>query len=125
MLYKNKANMVEFIKFVIIGTIATGIHYSIYLLLDKYIGFNISYSLGYALSFIFNYVASNYFTFKTKPSADGGIKFIGAHVFNYFLQIALLNIYVMLGIPKLIAPFFVYCICVPTNYFLVKKALKK
>ena len=74
---RNK-NIFEFIRFVIVGTTATMIHYSIYYLLHSIfnIELNISYTLGYGISFIFNFIASNHFTFKTKVSVKKGAKFI-------------------------------------------------
>lgn len=116
---------VEFYRFIIVGVLATALHYAIYLLLQKVgIYYNIAFSFGYFLSFIFNYFASNYFTFKTTPSKEKGIKFAFAHIFNYFLQIGLLNIYIYIGLNKTIAPFFVYLIAIPTNFIFVRFALK-
>lgn len=116
---------VEFFRFVVVGILATILHYSIYLSLQKInISYNIAYTLGYFISFIFNYFASNYFTFKTTPSKQNSIKFALAHIFNYFLQMTLLNFYIYIGINKSIAPFFVYLIAIPTNFVFVRFALK-
>lgn len=43
----------EFIRFGIVGTLATGIHYGIYLLLNQFILIWLAYTVGYAVSFIF------------------------------------------------------------------------
>lgn len=115
----------QFIKFSVVGVLATLIHYGIYLGLCNIIDLNIAYTVGYALSFIFNFLVSNYFTFNTRPSKERGIKFVLAHIFNYILQMGLLNIYIKINIPKELAPFLVYFICVPVNFFLVRKALYK
>ena len=115
----------QFMRFVLVGGVATIIHYSIYLILTQ-IGLilNIAYTLGYAISFIFNYIASNYFTFKAKPNTKNGIKFIGAHCCNYLIQMLLLNIYISMGIPEKIAPIGVFAIAIPINFILVRLALK-
>ncbi|GAA0083765.1 GtrA family protein [Clostridium sp. CTA-7] len=115
----------QFFRFAIVGVVATVISYSIYIALEK-LGFqyNIAYTLGYIISFCFNYVASTYFTFKTNTTAKKGIKFIFAHTFNYFLQIILLNIFIYIGINKSIAPIFVYSISIPVNFLIVRVALK-
>ncbi len=94
-------------------------------MLCNIISLNVAYTLGYAVSFIFNFFISNYFTFNTKPNKEKGFKFLLAHGFNYLLQMGLLNIYIKIGIGKELAPFFVYIICVPVNFFLVRKALHK
>ncbi|MEG0308653.1 MAG: GtrA family protein [Clostridium sp.] len=115
----------QFVKFGLVGCIATVIQYVIYLMLKSLLGINISYTIGYGVSFIFNFILSNYFTFKTKPTKEKGMKFLLAHGINYGLQILLLNVYVEFGIPDQVAPILVYLICVPVNFFLVKKALNK
>jgi len=88
------------------------------------IEYNIAYTIGYGISFIFNFFASNYYTFKTNPNTKRALRFAVVHGFNYFLQMGLLNLYVYFGIDKRLAPVFVYAITVPTNYILVKYALR-
>lgn len=115
----------QFMRFLLVGGTATIIHYAIYLILTQVgITLNIGYTLGYAISFIFNYIASNYFTFKAKPNTKNGIKFIGAHCCNYLIQMLLLNTYISMGIPEKIAPIGVFAIAIPINFILVRLALK-
>lgn len=121
---KNK-KLVQFIRFVFVGGVATVIHYGIYRFLQLLnIQYNIAYTLGYVISFVFNFFASSYYTFKTNPNTKRIVGFAIAHGFNYFLQMALLNLYINLGIDKTIAPLFVYVITIPTNFVFVKYALK-
>ena len=56
----------EFIRFVMVGVLATALHYGIYFLLQRFINVNIAYTLGYALSFIANFYLTAYFTFGKK-----------------------------------------------------------
>lgn len=126
-LFKLKSNtkLFEFIKFVIVGGLATVIHYAIYFLFQFIkVQYNIAYTIGYFLSFIFNFFASNYFTFNTKPDSNKCFKFFLAHAFNYTLQIILLNFYIKIGINQNIAPIFVFLVSVPVNFIFVKYALK-
>ena len=81
----------EFIRFVMVGVLATALHYGIYFLLQRFINVNIAYTLGYALSFIANFYLTAYFTFGKKPSWSKAFGFGGAHLFNYLLHIGLLN----------------------------------
>lgn len=122
---KGNSKLAQFLRFVLVGGTATVIHYTIYLALGK-IGvlLNIAYTIGYFSSFIFNFYASNYFTFKAKPSARGGIRFMGAHIVNYLLQIVLLNLYLRIGVPQVVAPVGVFAIAIPINFILVRIALK-
>ncbi|MEG0371987.1 MAG: GtrA family protein [Clostridium sp.] len=120
----NSNSFKQFIRFVIVGGGATLLHYSIYFFSGLYINNNLAYTLGYAISFIFNFIVSSYFTFSTTPTKKGGIRFLLAHTFNYFLQIILLNIYIYIGIGRVIAPFLVFAVSIPVNFIFVKKALK-
>ena len=122
--FKDK-KILEFIRFVIVGGTATIIHYAIYYILQlTNIKFNLAYTIGYGISFIFNFIASNYFTFKTEVSINRGAKFTVAHIINYLIQMLLLNIYINIGIPNNIAPIFVFMVAIPINFVMVRFALK-
>ena len=73
----------EFIRFVMVGILATALHYGIYFLLQRFINVNIAYTLGYALSFIANFYLTAYFTFGKKPSWSKAFGFGGAHLMKY------------------------------------------
>jgi len=121
---KFKELFYQIIKFGIVGVLATLISYSIYIFLSKLgLSYNISYTLGYIISFCFNYFTSTKFTFKTEATLKNGFKFGLSHIFNYFLQITLLNIFISLNINANLAPFFVYAISIPVNFILVRFAL--
>lgn len=120
---KNKIG--EIIRFGLVGILATLINYITFILLFELLGSNISYTIGYFLSIIFNFILSNYFTFKTNPTKNKTIKFAFAHGFNYILQMVLLNVFIHMNISKEIAPIFVYSISIPINFLLVRRALKQ
>ena len=105
----------EFIRFVMVGILATALHYGIYFLLQRFINVNIAYTLGYALSFIANFYLTAYFTFG----------FGGAHLFNYLLHIGLLNTFLWLGLSKTLAPIPVFAIAIPVNFLLVRFVFKR
>ena len=58
----------EFLRFVMVGLFATGLHYGIYFVLQKFIQVNVAYTLGYVLSFVANFYLTAYFTFGKPPS---------------------------------------------------------
>ena len=122
MILKHSFN--EFIRFAIVGIIATAIHYGLYLLLLQWINVNIAYTIGYLFSFCCNFVLTNFFTFKTKPNAKKGIGFILSHFINYGLHILLLNLFIYAGIIDKYAPILVYIIVVPVNFLLVRFVFK-
>ena len=123
----------EFIRFAIVGVLATGIHYGIYLLLlwlydieqDETTYADIAYTIGYVLSFLANYYMTAHFTFKEKTTAKNGIGFGGAHFVNYCLHIVLFNFFLWLGLSRELAPLAVLAIAVPTNFVLVRFVFRK
>lgn len=115
----------EFIRFGLVGVLATSLNYGIYLLLIIHLSINTSYTIGYILSFALNFLFTAHFTFKTKPSLKKGIGFGISHLINYGLQLSLLNLFIQLHISKSIAPIPVYLIAVPINFLLVRHVFKK
>lgn len=115
----------EFIRFAVVGVIATGIHYGLYLLLDLFIPANPAYAAGYAVSFVFNYLLSALFTFRRKASLANGVGFGFSHLVNFALHMLLLNAFLLLGVKESLAPIPVYCICVPVNFILVRFVFRR
>lgn len=119
-----KYKLEEFIKFVIVGLIATGINYIVYLIFHKLVNINIAYTLGYIISFCFNLIASHLFTFKKKVNSKSSFRFLLAHLTNYLIQIALLNLFTLINVPDNLAPIPVYIIAIPINFLTVRFAIK-
>ena len=120
----NKNITGEIIRFGIVGVLAVAIHYGVYWLLQHWINVNVAYTIGYFVSFLVNYFLSAHFTFKENTSARNGAGFAGAHVINYFLQIGLFNFFLWVGMHRLLAPFAVLLIAVPTNFLIVRFVFK-
>lgn len=114
----------EFIRFGIVGILATIVHYGIYLLLNIILISWIAYSIGYGISFLFNFYLSSVFTFREKASIKKGIGFGISHGINYMLHIVLLSLFIKLGIKEELAPIPVYIIVVPINFLLVRFVFK-
>lgn len=108
------------IRYAIVGGLATAIHYGLYLLLQLWIWPWLAYTIGYALSFVVNYILTNYFTFRTQPSTRNGIGFVISHTVNYGLHIGLLELFLWIGIPNEWAPFPVFAIVIPINFFILR-----
>lgn len=116
----------ELVRFGIVGCVATLIQYGIYYLFNQVIGWGATTSLtiGYAVSFVFNFFLSNYFTFRTKPTVKKGIGFGMSHCINYLLQIVFLNLYMWIGISEEFAPIPMFLTVIPINFILVRFVLK-
>jgi len=115
----------EFVRFVMVGIFATALHYGVYFVLQRVINANIAYTLGYALSFIANFYLTAYFTFGRKPSWGKAFGFGGAHLCNYLLHIALLNLFLWMELPKPLAPVPVFAVAIPVNFLLVRFVFKR
>lgn len=118
-------HFVEFFKFCIVGSLSAISLYVVYYILISYYSHTISYTIGYIISFILNYILSVVFTFKVKSGPGKMIGFVLSHLINYGLQILLLNIFIVVGINKVLSPVPVLLICVPTNFMMVSFFLKK
>lgn len=110
----------EIVRFGMVGVVATALHYGVYWLLHGLMNVSVAYTIGYFVSFVANYLLSARFTFKKKKSVKNGVGFACAHLFNYVLQISLLNLFIWLGVGEELAPVPVYCIAIPTNFVLVR-----
>lgn len=114
----------EIIRFCIVGVLATGIHYGIYLLLNRFILVWLAYTIGYVISFICNFYLTSIFTFKSKATIKKGIGFIFCHFVNYMLHLFFLTFFIWLGMGKNYAPIPVYLIVIPINFLLVRFVFK-
>lgn len=121
---ESRQTLKEAVRFGIVGVVATATHYGIYYLLQPYINVNIAYTTGYALSFIANFYLTSYFTFGIKPSWRKLMGMGGAHLVNYLLHLALLNLFLFMGITKTWAPVPVFAIAIPINFLLVRFVFK-
>ena len=110
----------EIVRFGMVGGVATALHYGVYWLLHGLMNVSVAYTIGYFVSFVANYLLSARFTLKKKKSVKNGVGFACAHLFNYVLQISLLNLFIWLGVGEGLAPVPVYCIAIPTNFVLVR-----
>lgn len=124
-LVTNHSKWMELTRFGIVGFVALIILYAVYYLLLPFYGHNVSYSLGYAISLIVNYLLTVSFTFKVKSNSKKCLGFAFSHLVNYLMQIACLNLFIWIGMAEVYAPIPVFAICVPTNFLLVRWFIKK
>lgn len=113
----------EILRFCMVGGIATVIQYGVYVVFVDAVKVPAvpSTMISYAISFIFNFILSSYFTFHKQPTARNGIGFTLSHLVNMGLQTGLVAIFKGVVGPTLaLAP--ALAICIPTNYFLVRFA---
>lgn len=112
--------MSAFLRFVLVGTAATGLHYAVYYALSCVLGPNAAYTVGYAVSFVANFYLTAYFTFRSAPTWRKFAGMGGAHLTNYLIHISLLNLFLWLGVPPRLAPLPVFAVAIPVNFLLVR-----
>lgn len=126
----------EIVRFGIVGVIATLLQYGIYWIIirftpdgaspaDRHLWASVALTVGYIISFVFNFIASTRFTFRVKANAKRGAGFLFSHVVNYLLQQLTLNLFLWIGVSPTWAPIPMFCICVPVNFILVRFFLKR
>lgn len=126
---QKKELLQQIVRYGIVGTISTGIHYGVYLLLMLLLGkmgvqqtlnANVSYAGGYLIGFCVNYVLTTYFTFKTKASKKNATGFTVSHILNYLIEMGVLNLLLYWGVEKSIAGLIVMIVAVPINFVFLK-----
>ncbi len=115
----------EALRFVLVGVFATALHYGLYLLLRHVMPLTLAYTVGYVASFVANFFLTAYFTFRSAPSWRKLAGMGGAHGVNYLLHIALLNLFLWLGVPSALAPVPVFAVAIPVNFLLVRFVFKR
>lgn len=121
---KSKEKRYEFIRFCVVGVVASGLHYGVYYLLQTKIDVNVAYTVGYLISLICNFFLTSYLTFHSSPSIRKALGFGGSHLINYLIYLSFLNLFLYLGISKVLAPVLVLAIAVPINFILLRWVFK-
>ena len=116
----------EVLRFAITGALVTFILYAVYLPLSYIMpeSVGVAYSIGFIISFITNFLLSNYYTFRTKPSFDRAILFCIMQFINYMLQILCFKFFIWIGVSNVWAPVPVWIFIFPINFLLMRVALK-
>ena len=70
----------EFLRFVMVGLFATGLHYGIYFVLQKFIQVNVAYTLGYVLSFCCQLLSYGLFYFRAASFLEESFWLRGGHI---------------------------------------------
>ena len=124
--FHSKSKRYQFIRYCTEGSLAAGIHYGVYFVLQEYelVNLNIAYTIGYATSFICNFFMTSYFTFRSNPSLKKALGFGGSHLVNYLIHMGLFNLFLSLDVNQEIAPLFVLAVAVPVNFVMLRFVFK-
>lgn len=126
-LINGNSKSAEFIRFCIVGVIATALDAAIFYLVRMFASYQIALVSGYCLSLIVNYLLTIYWTFKKKPTTGNLVGVIAAHMFNLFVvRMSLMWLFVnVAGIPDRIAYIPTLLISMVTNFLVVRFAVNK
>lgn len=126
-IYNSDPKLGEFLRFCIVGEIATALDAGIFYLVRLFASYQIALVSGYCLSLIVNYLLTIYWTFKKKPTTGNLVGVIAAHMFNLFVvRMSLMWLFVnMAGIPDRIAYIPTLLISMVTNFLVVRFAVNK
>ena len=113
------------IRFVVVGVLAVAIQFGVYRLLLPAMSETWANTVGYAVSFCFNFLMSTYFTFQVKPDRRKAAGFALSHAVNYAMQTLTLWFFLYVGVPSEWAQLPMFAVCVPVNFLLVRFFLKK
>ncbi len=116
----NREEIGRIIRFGIVGTISTAIHYGVYYLMLSIINPSISYTCGYLVGFCVNYILTTYFTFRAKSSIKNAAGFSISHVINYFLELGVLNLFIWGGMNERLAGIVTLIAVVPVNFLILR-----
>ena len=116
--FQSKSKRYQFIRYCTVGTLAAGIHYGVYYLLQEYemTNLNIAYTIGYVTSFICNFFMTSYL--------KRALGFGGSHLVNYLIHMGLFNLFLYLNVDQEIAPLCVLAVAVPTNFLMLRFVFK-
>lgn len=116
----------EFLRFLLVGGIQTGLSYGIFLLLNAFLPYPIAYSIAYGCGIVLSYFLNVHFVFRQPVSLASFLKFPLVYVVQYLLGLTLLWLFVdRLGLPPSWAMLGVIAITVPVTFLTSRFILKK
>lgn len=124
MMLKNREQLFEFLRFCVVGVVASGLHYGIYYLLQTRMNASIAYTVGYLIGLVGNFFLTSYLTFRSVPSAKKALGFGGSHLINYLIHMLLFNTLLSLGVSRVVSPILVLIVAVPVNFLLIRWVFK-
>ena len=114
----------QLLRFVAVGGANAVATYLIYLLVLKFTGYAVAYTVSYVAGIAISYVANSRLVFRAKMSVGTAARFPLVYLFQYLAGLALLALLVeWLRIPAWLAPWIVTALLVPASFLLTKRVL--
>lgn len=121
------------VRFVLVGTLGTGVQYGIYYLLlmifhhywpEVSIMTSIAFTIGFMIEMVLNYLLTSFYTFKKNPSWKNAGGFILGRALNYGIQLLFLNIMIWLYMSEEWAGIVAIMLAGVINYFVLRPFYK-
>lgn len=125
---KDRGNLVEFVKYAIVGCINTADYYLSYLVFMDIFKFSyrISFVLGYIVSILGSYFLNTYFTYKQKPSVKKFLIFPLTYIPNFIIQyLGIILLVDRINMSSKVAPVITAIVATPITFFVMKYVIKK
>ena len=125
---KDRSNLIEFLKYAIVGCINTADYYLSYLIFMDIFKFSykISFVMGYVVSIVGSYFLNTYFTYKQKPSVKKFLIFPLTYVPNFIIQyVGMILLVDRINMSRKVAPVITALIATPITFFVTKYVIKK
>ena len=125
---KDRSNLIEFLKYAIVGCINTADYYLSYLIFMDIFKFSykISFIMGYVVSIVGSYFLNTYFTYKQKPSMKKFLIFPLTYVPNFIIQyVGMILLVDRINMSRKVAPVITALVATPITFFVTKYVIKK
>ena len=125
---KDRSNLVEFLKYAIVGCINTADYYLSYLIFMDIFKFSykISFIMGYVVSIVGSYFLNTYFTYKQKPSVKKFLIFPLTYIPNFIIQyLGMILLVDRINMSRKVAPVITALVATPITFFVTKYVIKK
>ena len=125
---KDRSNLIEFLKYAIVGCINTADYYLSYLIFMDIFKFSykISFVMGYVVSIVGSYFLNTYFTYKQKPSVKKFLIFPLTYIPNFIIQYVGMSLLVdRINMSRKVAPVITALVATPITFFVTKYVIKK
>ena len=125
---KDRSNLIEFLKYAIVGCINTADYYLSYLIFMDIFKFSykISFVMGYVVSIVGSYFLNTYFTYKQKPSVKKFLIFPLTYVPNFIIQyVGMILLVDRINMSRKVAPVITALVATPITFFVTKYVIKK
>ncbi len=125
---RSQSNLVEFVKYAVVGCINTADYYLSYLIFMDIFNFSyrISFVVAYVVSIVGSYFLNTYFTYKQKPSLKKFLIFPLTYVPNFIIQyFGVILLVDKIKMSSKVAPVITALVATPITFFVMKYVIKK